>query len=129
MTADPNTPPRAKSEDEGGAEDQRDSALARRQVDTPQAIVSPLKSMQLQVGEHVVRALQIEHCIAVLTTVIASPDGSQSIISMPLDEGQMSHVQQLLAELEPIGEGDRVPCVGFHCYLPQLKKNRGGSGA
>jgi hypothetical protein len=111
--------------EEGHGENERDPALARRKDPRqPQALVSPLKTIELQVGEHVVRALQVEHTVAVVTTVIVSPDGSQSIVSMPLDDGQMSHVQQLLAEVAPSSEAGRVPCVGFHCYLPQLKKDR-----
>ena len=125
MTADVNASRREERRGEGARDAGREQPESRPPPQQPQALISPLKSIELQVGEHVVHALQLEHTGEGLTTVLAAPDGSQSIISMPLNERQMSLVQQLLAELGPIGEGDRVPCVGFHCYLPLSRFERG----
>ena len=49
------------------------------------AFMSPLKSMELQIGEHVFEALQQEDTVAVLS-VVSSAAGQQRIVSVPLDQ-------------------------------------------
>jgi hypothetical protein len=54
--------------------------------------------------------------VAVITTVVAGPDGRQSVITAALDPELMSEVQQLLARAEHEREDDE-PCMGFHCLI------------
>ena len=77
--------------------------------------ITPLISIERQVGAHVIHALQQEHTVAVLTTVVPGPDGSQCIVSVGLNADHMEDVQQLLADSQQIEP--RVPCVGFHCFV------------
>jgi hypothetical protein len=83
----------------------------------PRQFVTPLISLEHQVGAHVIHALQQDSTVAVLTTVMSGPGGSQCIVSVGLDAARMEQVQQLLAE-STSDEVPRVPCVGFHCFLP-----------
>jgi hypothetical protein len=77
---------------------------------------SPLKSAEVQVGEHVIAVLQQPETVAVLTTVLAGADGSQRIVSVGLDAARLEDVRELLAEAG-VDEARRVPCIGFHCFL------------
>ena len=79
-------------------------------------LVTPLHPIASQVGEHVLSALHQEEIVAVLTTITGSTHGQQ-VISIPLSA---EHVQQVHAFIEEIHESDepeRVPCVGFHCFI------------
>lgn len=77
--------------------------------------VTPLISLEQQVGGHVIHALQQPETVAVLTTVVPGPNGSQCIVSVGLNADHMEDVQQILAESR-LPENERVPCVGFHCF-------------
>lgn len=77
---------------------------------------SPLKSAEVQVGEHVITVLQQPETVAVLTTVLAGADGSQRIVSVGLDAERLEDVRELLTEAG-VEEARRVPCIGFHCFL------------
>jgi hypothetical protein len=83
----------------------------------PQEFMSVLKSFEQQVGEHVISVLQQEGTVAVMSTVLPAPDGTQRIVSIGLDARRMEEVQRLLAESDTEA-APPVPCVGFHCYLP-----------
>jgi hypothetical protein len=78
--------------------------------------VSPIKSIEQQVGEHVIGALQQEQTVGVLTTVVVGTDGGQNIMSVGLDTNQLESVNQLLSQVSEPQES-HVPCVGFHCFI------------
>ena len=82
----------------------------------PRQFVSAIKSIEQQVGEHVIGALQQEQTVAVLTTVTIGPDGAQRIISVGLDMEQLGQVNDLLLHATT-EKTEEVPCVGFHCYV------------
>jgi hypothetical protein len=78
--------------------------------------VTPLASLEHQVGTHVIGALQHPGTIAVLSTVVAGGDGSQQIVSIGLDADRFVEVQELLsASMED--QKRRVQCMGFHCQF------------
>jgi len=79
-------------------------------------MMSPLKSLELQIGENVFGALQQDNTVAVLSIVNAE-QGEQRIISVPLDAQLLQRVQELLVESD-VQASPRVPCVGFHCPRP-----------
>ena len=78
--------------------------------------VTTIKNAEQQVGEHIVRALQTDDTVAVITTVMMGPDGQQRVISAALDPKRMQQVQEILqaATEERVEE---EPCVGFHCLV------------
>ncbi len=81
------------------------------------SFVTDLKSIERQVGEHVITALQHQGTVAVLSTVVPNPAGGQRIVSVPLNDQHLGQVQGILVEANEVPEND-VPCIGFHCYLP-----------
>lgn len=99
-----------------------DMPVLASHTDTEQLrhLVTPLRTLEQQVGSHVVHALQTENTVAVVTAVVNTPDG-QRIISAALDPQQMQLVQDLLGEAAQQRE-ERIPCVGFHCFLEPKKK-------
>ncbi|MCZ6836921.1 MAG: hypothetical protein O7G85_14185 [Planctomycetota bacterium] len=85
-------------------------------------LVSELKSIEQQVGEHVITALKHEGTAAVLTAVLPSGGGGgQRIASVPLDEELWLSVQELLMQADEEKTND-VPCIGFHCVLENRQK-------
>ena len=78
--------------------------------------VTRIKSAEHQVGEHIITALQDPDTVAVLTAVVAAPDGTQAVVSAALDPGMLKQVQKLLHTAEE-DRDEEVPCVGFHCLL------------
>jgi len=109
-------PPPETSPESSGL-DELSAAAARRKVEPalPQ-FITPLASLEQQVGGHVITALQHPGTIAVLSTVVAGMDGSQQIVSIGLDPGRFSEVQDLLAaSMED--QKRRVKCMGFHCQF------------
>ncbi|MEZ6118464.1 MAG: hypothetical protein R3C28_18115 [Pirellulaceae bacterium] len=87
-------------------------------VDTQQLqhFVSEITSAEQQVGEHIIRALRHDETVAVLTTVVVAPNGSQQLVSAALDPRLMQEVQQLIMEAAEERE-DEEPCMGFHCLV------------
>ena len=86
--------------------------------------VTQIKSAEQQVGEHIVKALQDDETVAVLTTVVVGGDGGQHIVSAALDPGILQQVQHLLRDAQSQRD-EEIPCVGFHCLLKrkgQLKE-------
>ena len=83
--------------------------------------VTHIRSAEEQVGEHIITALQDEQTVAVLTTVVVSPEGGQHIVSVGLDPETMGNVQEFLTEAEDKRD-EEVPCVGFHCYTKYKDK-------
>ena len=78
--------------------------------------VSKIKNLELQIGEHVLAALQHPETVAVLTTVVVGLGGEQHIVSAALSPQRMSQVNELLEEAHEDRINDEV-CFGFHCLL------------
>ncbi len=78
--------------------------------------VSKIKNLELQIGEHVLAALQHPDTVAVLTTVVVGLGGEQHIVSAALSPHRMSQVNELLEEAQEDRINDEV-CFGFHCLL------------
>ena len=78
--------------------------------------VSKIKNLDLQIGEHVLAALQHPDTVAVLTTIVIGPDGQQHIVSAALNPQRTSQVNELLAEAQQERVEDEV-CFGFHCLV------------
>ena len=78
--------------------------------------VSKIKNLELQIGEHVLAALQHPETVAVLTTVVIGPGGEQHIVSAALGPERMSQVNELLDEAQEERIDDEV-CFGFHCLV------------
>jgi hypothetical protein len=78
--------------------------------------VTPIQPIAKQVGEHVMAALEDEETVAVLTTITGSTAGQQ-VISIPLSSEHLQQVHGLIEEIHFSDEPERVPCVGFHCFL------------
>ena len=78
--------------------------------------VSKIKNLDLQIGEHVLAALQHPDTVAVLTTIVIGPSGEQHIVSASLSPQRMSQVNELLEEAQQERVEDEV-CYGFHCFI------------
>ncbi len=78
--------------------------------------ITRIKSAEQQVGEHIVKALQDDETVAVLTTVVVGGDGGQHIVSAALDPGILQQVQHLLRDAQSQRD-EEIPCIGFHCLL------------
>ena len=82
-----------------------------------QTLVTPLSTIANQVGEHVLSAIHNnEETVAVITTITGSKQGPQ-IISIPLNSEHLQQVNEFMNEVHTSDEPERVPCVGFHCYV------------
>ena len=83
--------------------------------------VMTIKNAEQQVGEHIIGALQYPDTVAVLTTVVVTPDGQQRVISAALNAARMQQVQEILKAAGEERE-EEEPCVGFHCLVkPRLQ--------
>jgi hypothetical protein len=83
-------------------------------------LVSNLQPIAQQVGEHVLAALDHKDTVAVLTTVTGSRNGQQ-VVSIPLTGEHLKKVHGLIEEIHESDEPERVPCVGFHCFIDDEK--------
>lgn len=97
--------------------------VKKADVNQLQHFVSTIKTAEQQVGENIIRALQHEGTVAVLTTVVIGPDGQQQIVSAALKPEMMQQVQRLLTMAQQERE-DEETCVGFHCLLKPKGENR-----
>ena len=88
------------------------------QVDQQQMarFVTTIKNAEQQVGEHIIRALQHNDTVAVITTVVMGQDGQQHGVAASLNPERMQQVQDLLQAATEERE-DEEPCVGFHCLV------------
>ncbi|MDG2292618.1 MAG: hypothetical protein P8L37_08150 [Phycisphaerales bacterium] len=79
--------------------------------------VTHLSTIERQVGEHVLAALEDPDAVAVLTT-IASGIRADRVVSMPLSSAQVADISSVLAQaqIEPDEETDE-PTIGFHVVL------------
>ncbi len=78
--------------------------------------VTTIRNAEQQVGQHIIRALQHDDTVAVITTVAMGPDGLQRIVSAALSPARLRQVQEMLASAE-VERQDEEPCVGFHCLV------------
>lgn len=95
--------------------DKNDSNEKQEQEGVPH-LVTPLRPIAHQVGEHVLAALKHDETVAVLTTVTSSRNGEQ-VVSIPLTGEHLQQVHGLIKEIHESEEPERIPCVGFHCYI------------
>ena len=104
--------------DEQGLTPQKSQVRGADQADKSQIaqFVTAIKNAEQQVGEHIIRALQHEDTVAVITTVALGPDGQQRVISAALSPERLQQVQEILQAAEDERE-DEEPCVGFHCLI------------
>ncbi len=79
-------------------------------------LVSKIKNLEQQIGEHVVQALRHPDTVAVLTTVVAGPTGEQHIISASLNPAAMAQINVLLNQANEQREEEEI-CLGFHCLI------------
>ncbi len=79
-------------------------------------LVTNFQPIANQIGEHVLTALEHEETVAVLTTVTGSKNGQQ-VVSIPLTGEHLQQVHGLIEEIHESDEPERVPCVGFHCFI------------
>lgn len=86
--------------------------------------VTSIKNPELQVGEHVVRALQHADTVAVLTTVVVGPTGAQHLVSAALNAEKVAQVNALIQGAAEERE-EEVMCVGFHCLIDPKKRDQG----
>ncbi len=85
--------------------------------------ITRIKSAEQQVGEHIVKALQDDETVAVLTTVVVGGDGGQHIVSAALDPGILQQVQHLLRDAQSQRD-EEIPCIGFHCLLKRKDQDK-----
>ena len=78
--------------------------------------VTTIRNAEQQVGEHIIRALQHDDTVAVITTVTMGSDGQQRVISAALNPERMQQVQEILAAAIDERE-EEEPCIGFHCLV------------
>ena len=123
-------PPQHHDDDDDDVPDQVDEAELDETLRAPAAnqitnevdkdqiaqFVTTIKNAEQQVGEHIIAALQHADTVAVLTTVVVGPDGSQRLISAALNPKRMQQVQQILSAAEQERELEN-PCFGFHCLV------------
>jgi len=87
-----------------------------------QPLVTPLVSISEQVGEHVLRSLRSEDCVAVISTMVPGVGpGSDRIVSMPLNPSQMAGVNHLIQSMQAqldSPEEEEDSCIGFQCQIP-----------
>ncbi len=88
--------------------------------------VTDLKTVERQVGEHVITALQHPQTVAVISAVMPGGRTNQRVVSVALNQNLFQQVQELIAEAqqsltEPEPE---IPCIGFHCVLEDRKKDQ-----
>ncbi len=84
--------------------------------------VSELKSIEDQVGQHVINALKHEGTVAVLTAVLPGAGTSgERIASVPLDQELWIQVQELLTTAGEEQARD-VQCIGFQCVLQDRQR-------
>lgn len=117
-------PDEEEEEETGGGRTVRQSEFSGSRVRVPEKVdqgqiahfVTTIKNAEQQVGEHIIRALQHEDTVAVLTTVAMTPDGQQRVISAALDPDRLQQVQEILQAAEQEREPEE-PCIGFHCLV------------
>ena len=95
----------------------------------PSPHVTPLRSIERQVGEHVLNALDEDEAVAVLTTIAAGVRNDR-VVSVPLNRGQVNAIRDILeqaqeearqADDEDEADGRREGFLGFHTVLREVE--------
>ncbi|MCH2135139.1 MAG: hypothetical protein MK101_01000 [Phycisphaerales bacterium] len=89
----------------------------------PRHHVTAIRTVERQVGDHVMAALEDEETVAVLTTIVGGVR-TDRIVSLPLDAHQAQAVSELLQAAQREAEQDdddedgrREGFLGFHAVL------------
>jgi hypothetical protein len=87
--------------------------------------VTMIRSIERQVGEHVLAALDDDEAVAAITTLVPGVRNDR-IVSMPLDRDQVQAIQDILQQAQAEAEaaeddepGRREGFLGFHTVLRQ----------
>lgn len=82
-------------------------------------VVTALTPISEQVGRNVLKALNDEEAVAVVTTLVAGINGDR-VVSLGLSASQMAQVGALLEEINAESEDvEEESCIGFQCRLPR----------
>ncbi len=86
--------------------------------------ITRLQTLERQVGENVLAALETEGSVAVLTTVVSGIRADR-VVSVPLDSEQAKDVSAVLAEaqVDPDEPDQDEPLIGFHVVLKNDESN------
>lgn len=96
--------------------------------DTPDEKTTPhhvttISSIERQIGEHVLAALNDDDAVAAITTLVPGVH-SDRVVSMPLDGGQIAAIQDILEQARAEAEiaedeepGRHEGFLGFHTVL------------
>lgn len=100
-------PRHAGAEKEGAVADPKDEGGLVQ-------MVSPLQSVNEQIGGHVLGALQRPNTVAVLSTILPGL-GPDRVVSVPLSPAQFQAVQALLAQIAEVtpAAGPARKTIGF----------------
>lgn len=102
----------------------------RPHSEEPKHHVTRLQTIERQVGDHVLRALDDDEAVAVLTT-IAPGVRNDRVVSLPLTRMQVEAIRSILdqaeeeaaqADEDEQGDGRREGFLGFHTVLEQPPK-------
>lgn len=115
MSNDP-SPPAPQEERKKPARKRPPKVIQKVDQKQLQHFVTEIKSAEEQVGENIIRALSHDDTVAVLTTVIAGPNGQQQVVTAALNPNLMDQVRDVLVQAEEEREPED-PCIGFHCLV------------
>lgn len=102
--------------------DEESKDIKKKEEGVP-TLISPLHPISLQIGEHVLAAMEHEETVAVLTTITGSRSGPQ-VVSIPLGPDHLLKVHEFLKEIHQSEDPQNIPCVGFHCYIDQKEEEK-----
>jgi hypothetical protein len=82
------------------------------------SFITRLRTIERQVGENVLSALETEASVAVLTTVVSGLR-SDRVVSVPLSSDQVADISAILAQVqaEPEEPDEDSSTIGFHVIL------------
>lgn len=84
---------------------------------TTSRFVTRLRTIERQVGENVLAALENQETVAVLTT-IASGLRADRVVSVPLTRDQVENITSILQQAQAeVEDEDEAPSIGFHVVL------------
>ncbi len=80
--------------------------------------ITRLQTIERQVGENVLAALESESTVAVLTTVVSGIRADR-VVSVPLDGNQVQDISAILAQaqIDPDEPDQDGGTIGFHVVL------------
>jgi len=109
---------RSDDEEEDGEDDADDDADDESDgAEGLPRFITTLAPIEHQVGMQIIEALRRKEISGVVTTVMQGPDGLQRIVSVGLDNDQLSEVDRVVTEGIKRKRAGRVPCIGFHCRV------------